>query len=108
MFYLTAKFHEKVTNGLQDSAWHTYIRMDIRTDEGNSKGPSTDGGETKNQTIPVNQSEEKWENLIFEGIKGGLKGIKGLIQNPLETFLSPIHVLPNCQVSGKSNKLSQR
>ena len=27
----------------------------------------------------MNQSEEKWENLIFEGLRG-LKGIKGLIQ----------------------------
>ena len=60
MFYL-AKFQKKVTNGLQDSAWHT----DGKTDEGDSKGPSTDGGETKNQTIPMNQSEEKSKNLIF-------------------------------------------
>ena len=36
-------------------------RTNVRTDEGDSKGPSTDGGETKNRTIPVNQSEEKWE-----------------------------------------------
>ena len=69
MFYLTAKFQEKVTNGLRDSAGRTYIR----TDEGDSKRPSTDGGETKNQTIPVNQSEESGKNLIlslFKRIKG--------------------------------------
>ena len=65
MFYLTAKFQEKVTNGLQDSAWRTYGHTDGRTDEGDSKGPSTDGGETKNQTILVNQSEEKWEKPNF-------------------------------------------
>ena len=45
------------------------IRMegqtDGRTDEGDSKGPSTDGGETKNQTIPMNQSEEKLEKPNF-------------------------------------------
>ena len=31
---------------------------------------------SKNQTITMNQFEEKWENLIFEGIKG----IKGLFK----------------------------
>ena len=44
----------------------TEIHTDRRMDEGDSKGPSTDGGETKNQTIQMNQSEEKWENLIFK------------------------------------------
>ena len=34
--------------------------------------------ETKNRTIPVNQSEEKWEYIIFEEIKarGGSRGKK--------------------------------
>ena len=26
---------------------------------------------SKNRTIPMNQFEKKWKNLIFEGIKGG-------------------------------------
>ena len=66
MFYLTSKFQKKVTNGFQDSAWHTDGHTDRQTDEGDSKGPSTDAGETKNQIIPMNQSKEKQENLIFK------------------------------------------
>ena len=36
--------------------------------------------ETKNQTIPMNQSEEKWEKPHFLWDWEVLKGIKGLIQ----------------------------
>ena len=48
MFYVTAKFQKKVTNGFRDSAWHTDGHTDGRTDKSDSKGPSADGGETKN------------------------------------------------------------
>ena len=47
MLYLSAKFQEKVTNGLRVTDGRTYGRMD----EGDSKGPSTDGGETKNRKL---------------------------------------------------------
>ena len=53
--------------------------MEGRTNQGDSKDPSTDGGETKNWTIPMNQSEEKWEKPHFLGDCEVLKGIKGLI-----------------------------
>ena len=46
------------------------IRTDIRTDEGDSKVPSTDGGETKNQINLMNQSEEKLEKPHFKRISG--------------------------------------
>ena len=35
----------------------TDVHMDVRTYEGDSKGPSTDDGETKKQTIVMNQAE---------------------------------------------------
>ena len=45
MFYITAKFPKKVTNSFRDLYFyrHTYLR----TNEGDSKGPSTDGGDQK-------------------------------------------------------------
>ena len=52
----------------------------------------------------MHQSEVKWEKPHFWGDKGGLKGIKGLIQKSAWNILSPIHVLSNCQVSEKSNE----
>ena len=33
--------------------------------------------ETKNQTIPMNQSEEKWEKPHFKAFLRGLRGIIG-------------------------------
>ena len=33
--------------------------------------------ETKNQTIPMNQSEEKWEKHHFLAFLRGLRGIRG-------------------------------
>ena len=43
----------------------TYGRTNVRMNGGESKGPSTDGGETKNQTIPMHESEDKWEKPHF-------------------------------------------
>ena len=43
----------------------TYRRTYRRMEEGNSNDPSTDGGETKNRTIPMNQSKENWEKPQF-------------------------------------------
>ena len=39
--------------------------MDERTDERDSLGLQQLRRETKNQTIPANQSEEKWEKPHF-------------------------------------------
>ena len=51
----------------------------------------------------MNQSEEKWENLIFEGIKGDWRGLKVYLKNLLGKFLSPIHLLPNYQILDNSD-----
>ena len=49
-------------NGFQATVWRTYVRTDGRE----SLGLQRLRRETKtNQIIPVNQSEEKWENLIL-------------------------------------------
>ena len=61
MFYLTVKFQKKVTDDFPDSTWRTYGR----TNEDDPKGPSTDGGETKNHIILMNQSKEKWGKPHF-------------------------------------------
>ena len=47
-------------------------RTEKWTHEGDSKGPSTDGGETKNQTNPMNQSEEKSKKPHFWPFLRGL------------------------------------
>ena len=65
MFYLTAKFQKKVMNGFRENAWRTDERTDERTYEHDSLGLQRLRRETKNQTIPVNQSEEKLEKPNF-------------------------------------------
>ena len=81
--------------------------MDEWTNEGDSKGPSTDGGDTKKLEsfdVPVGRKDEKPHSfVILRGVKG-LEEIKNFFENPFGTFLSPIHVLSNCQVSEKSNE----
>ena len=50
------------------------------------------------------QSGEKLKKLHSFVILRGLKGIAGdFFENPLGTFLSPIHLLPNCQISDNSD-----
>ena len=53
----------------------TDVRMDVRTRLLRSQRPV--GRETKNGTIPMNQSEEKWEKPHFKAFLRGLRGIRG-------------------------------
>ena len=55
-------------NGLED--------ISRRTDGRGSLGLQRLRRETKKQTIPMHQFEEKWENLIFEGIKGDKRRLR--------------------------------
>ena len=57
---------EKVMNGFQATTWRKDALTDVRTNGRESLGLQRLRRETKNQTIPMNKSEEKWENLIFE------------------------------------------
>ena len=52
--------------------------------------------------MPIWRKVEKPHSfVILRGLKG-LEEIKNFLKNPLGTFLSPIHVLPNCQISENS------
>ena len=49
MFQLTTKFQKKVFNGFRVACY-------AQTDKGDSEGPSTDGGETKNYKRKIHNS----------------------------------------------------
>ena len=106
-----------MTNGFQDSAWHT----DGHTDEGDSKGPSTDGRETKNERkaigksnlpnlpkkkvrvpLPLSDDMKKLEEYInthadFKGKSGSLKKYKCRMREAMKDGKS----LEDCHTENK-------
>ena len=74
MFYLISKFQNNQMNGIEDISEQMHGRTNVRT-EATPKVHRL-RRETKNQTIPMNQSEEKWEKPHFYAFLRGLRGIK--------------------------------
>ena len=62
-----------------------------------------------NSDVPFWRKVEKTSFFChFKRIKGGQRRLRFFFENPLGTFLWPIHVLPNCKVSEKSNERFSR
>ena len=73
--FFNTKNQKILMRGFSGKWARTYVQTDVRT-EANPKVHRL-RRETKNQTISVNQSKEKWEKPHFQAFLRGLRGIRG-------------------------------